>query len=89
MSSATMTLRIDNDLKERLEKLAYATHRSKSFLAAEAISEYIKLHEWQIKEIKAGIAEADAGKLIDHSEVVQRWEKKYAHTMDRKRNSKS
>lgn len=35
----------------------------------EAISEYLKLHEWQISEIKKGIAEAEAGQLFDHNHV--------------------
>ena len=35
--STTMTVRIENDVKDRLEGLAAATQRSKSFLAAEAI----------------------------------------------------
>ncbi len=36
-----------------------------------------KLEEWQIEEIKKGIAEADAGDLIDHSEILKHWQKKY------------
>ena len=35
--STTMTVRLDDDVKDRLEVLAEATQRSKSFLAAEAI----------------------------------------------------
>ncbi len=85
MASATMTVRLDDGIKERLETLANITHRSKSFLAAEAILEYLKIQEWQIKEIKKGIAEADAGQLIDHDKVVKYWEKKRADSMDEKR----
>ena len=78
MASATMTVRLDSQLKGRLDKLAGLTHRSKSFLAAEAISEYIAIQEWQISEIKNGIAEADSGQLIDHSALVKYWKKKHA-----------
>ena len=39
----------------------------------------------KISEIKKGIAEANAGQLIDHSSIVQHWEKKYAHSLDKKR----
>lgn len=31
------------------------------------------LEAWQIEEIKKGIAEADAGDLINHSEILKRW----------------
>lgn len=76
MTSLTMTVRLDDQLKSRLEKLAAVTHRSKSFLAVEAIAEYLKTQEWQISEIKKGIAEADAEYLVDHSKVSKYWEQK-------------
>src|SRR5947207_2090425 len=59
--STTMTVRIDDDVKDRLDVLAEATQRSKSFLAAEAIREYVELNEWQIHETRAALKEADAG----------------------------
>ncbi len=68
-STTTMTIRLEPDLKDRLDQLAAATHRSKSFLAAEAIREFIELHEWQIQEIKAAIKEADAGDFASDEEV--------------------
>ena len=89
MSSITMTVRLDSKLKTRLSKLANATSRTPSYLASEAISEYLKNHEWQLSEIKKGIAEADAEQLIDHKEIVKMWEKKYARSLDKKRKSKS
>ena len=36
--STTMTVRLEDDVKDRLDVLAEATQRSKSFLAAEALS---------------------------------------------------
>lgn len=88
MNSATMTVRLDNLLKSRLEKLAELTHRSKSFLAADAISKYLELQEWQLNEIKKGIAEADAGELVDHSSIVKYWENKGANSVDKKSRRK-
>ncbi|MBL4868849.1 MAG: CopG family ribbon-helix-helix protein [Pseudomonadales bacterium] len=64
-----MTIRLEPDLKSRLDQLAEATHRSKSFLAAEAIREFVELNEWQVQEIKEAIKEADAGDLASDSEV--------------------
>ena len=85
MSSALMTVRLDSKLKNRLEKLAKSTDRSKSFLAAEAISYYVKMQEWQIGEIKKGILEADNGQLIEHTALRKKWEKKRADSMGKKR----
>jgi RHH-type transcriptional regulator, rel operon repressor / antitoxin RelB len=59
--STTMTIRLEPELKRRLDQLADATHRSKSFLAAEAIRDFIELNEWQIQEIQEAIKEADNG----------------------------
>ncbi|MBK8973349.1 MAG: CopG family ribbon-helix-helix protein [Hahellaceae bacterium] len=57
--STTMTIRLEPELKQRLDQLAEATQRSKSFLATEAIRDFIELNEWQIQEIKAALNEAD------------------------------
>jgi predicted transcriptional regulator len=68
--STTMTLRLEDDVKTRLDKLADATQRSKSFLAAEAIREYVENNEWQIREIKAALKEANAGDFAGDAEVA-------------------
>ncbi|MGM0614614.1 CopG family ribbon-helix-helix protein [Halomonas sp. CH40] len=67
--STTMTIRLEVDLKQRLEQLAEATHRSKSFLAAEALRDFIELNEWQIQEIEGAIKEADNGDFASDQDV--------------------
>ena len=67
--STTMTVRLENDVKDRLDALAEATQRSKSFLAAEAIRSYVEHNEWQIGEIQAALKEADAGDFAGDEEV--------------------
>ena len=67
--STTMTIRLEPELKSRLDKLSVATHRSKSFLAAEAVREFIELNEWQIDEIKAAVKEADTGDFASEQEI--------------------
>jgi RHH-type rel operon transcriptional repressor/antitoxin RelB len=60
-----------------VDKLAAATRRSRSFLAAEAIQEYVALNSWQIEEIQKGLAEAERGQFESESEV-KRVAKKWA-----------
>ena len=67
--TATMTIRLEPDLKERLEALADATRRSKSFLAAEAIRDYVAVNEWQVAEIQEAVAEADRGEFASEETV--------------------
>ncbi len=73
--STTMTIRLDDDLKLRLEKLADSTHRSKSFLATEAIRDFIELNEWQVQEIKTAISEADKGEFAADEAVESTFKK--------------
>ena len=67
----TLSVRIDAATKRRLDALARRSKRSKSFLAAEAIAAYIEAEEWQTGEILAGIADADAGRVVSHDRVVK------------------
>ena len=64
-----MTIRLEPELKSRLDKLSASTHRSKSFLAAEAVREFIEINEWQIEEIEQAIKEADDGDFAHDQEV--------------------
>lgn len=73
-----MTVRVEPEVKTKLDKLAKATARTKSFLIADAIREYVELNEWQIEAIQEGIRQADAGKLITHDKLKKKWERKLA-----------
>ena len=72
MSSTTVSVRINPAIKKRLEKLAKSTGRSRSFLAAEAINEYLDLNEWQVAGIQKAMASLDRGKGVPH-ERVKEW----------------
>ncbi len=75
-STIPMTVRVPAEMKERLERLAEATSRSKSWLATDALGRYLELEEWQIAETQAGLREADAGDFASDAEVqavFSRW----------------
>ncbi len=72
MASSTLTIRVDEQDKARLEALARSTGRSRSFLAAEAIAEYLAVNEWQIAGIKAAIDDLDRGERFEH-EAGRKW----------------
>lgn len=69
METTTLTLRLPSAIKEQLDKLADATHRSKSYLAGEAIRQYLDLETWQIGEIQQALKEADASDFASDNEV--------------------
>lgn len=68
----SLTVRIDDKTKHRLEKLAKSTCRTKSNLITYAIKDYLEVNEWQVQEIKKGIKEADTGHLINHEDVLKK-----------------
>ena len=68
--STTMTVRLEDELKDRLDRLADSTNRSRSYLAAEAIREFVETNEWQIAEIRAALKEADTGDFASEKDVA-------------------
>jgi len=65
-----MTIRLEDEVRDRLDQLAEATQRSRSFLAAEAIRAFVETNEWQIGEIRAALQEADAGDFASDKDIV-------------------
>ena len=73
--SEPVTLRLDPDVRKRLDKPAKATDRSRAALAAEAVRQYVELNEWQIAAIQDGVRDADNGRFIAHAQLKSKWEK--------------
>ncbi len=46
LTSVTLTIRLDPEVKQRLVKIAKHDHRPQSLLAAEAVEAYVKNREW-------------------------------------------
>lgn len=70
----TISCRLPTGTKQRIEELAKATRRSKTFVIEEAISSYLALNEWQIKGILEGLEEVKAGATTPHETVLAKWE---------------
>jgi predicted transcriptional regulator len=69
MSSTTVTVRVERNVKNRLEKLAKSTGRTRSFLAAEALNAYLDVNEWQVAGVKQAMASLDRGEGVSHEDV--------------------
>ncbi|MNI74034.1 Ribbon-helix-helix protein, copG family [compost metagenome] len=66
---SVMSLRLPDEIADTLASLAKATGRSKSFLAVDALREYLARETWQIEEIQQALKEADAGDFASDEEV--------------------
>lgn len=64
------TVRVANDIAEKLDKLAAKMDRSRAYVAAQAIEDFVAREEWQLAEIEAGLAEARAGDFASGDEVA-------------------
>lgn len=79
----TLSIRLDSDTKKRLDELAKRSRRSKSFLAAEAITAFVDSEEWQLGEIHKGIEDLDAGQTVSHEKVTT-WLRSWGKAGERK-----
>lgn len=62
---ATITFHTTLENKERLERLAVATRRSRSFLSNEALLKYLEAEEDFIASVERGHADMQAGRIHD------------------------
>lgn len=67
------SIRLPNGTKERLQALADALGRTKSFLVQDAVEKYLESEAWQIRAIQEGIKAADDGKVIPYRDIKLEW----------------
>ena len=79
----TLSIRIDAETKQRLDALARRSRRSKSFLAAEAITAYVQSEEWQLGEIQRGLSDLESGHDVAHDKVSE-WMRSWGKRTEKK-----
>jgi predicted transcriptional regulator len=72
MSSTTLTVRVSPELKKRLGRLANHTKRTKSYLAGEAINDFVERELAIVEGIKRGLDDMHAGRVVPHKEAMRR-----------------
>jgi predicted transcriptional regulator len=70
MSAKTTSIRLDEKTLRRLDRLAHAMDRPRSWVLEQAIEHYLDYEEWFVREVERGIAEADRGHLVSHEDVI-------------------
>jgi predicted transcriptional regulator len=76
MEKQTISFRLESEKVSALDTLANSLDRDRSYLLGEAVQAYLETQQWQLEQIRAGIAEADAGRVVDHRRVkamASRW----------------
>jgi len=68
-SARTIKVRVPEAIFYQLEEIAHATAPTKNYVTLAALSHYLGSQRWQIRDIEAGIAEADQGAFATQAEV--------------------
>lgn len=70
ITMSAFTVRVPDKTAERLDQLAEKQDRSRSYMAAKAIEDFVAREEWQLAEIEAGLAEAEAVQFASSEDVA-------------------
>ena len=66
-----ISLRVDDDTRARLDKIAERMDRPRAWVALEGIKQFLDYQEWFVRSVEKAISEADAGgPFVSHDEVV-------------------
>lgn len=71
LKDSQLSLRLPNDLKDRMEAYAQLTGRTKSYVATEALGSYLEWRIPQIEDLKAAVLAADEGDFASDDEVAK------------------
>jgi predicted transcriptional regulator len=77
------TVRLSQDVADKLDDIASKSDRSRSYVAAQAISDFVAREASHVAEIEAGLAEAHRGDFASAADVAAVLEK-YAGTAEAK-----
>lgn len=72
MATVPLSLRIDSDVKDRIEDEAKQTDCSSSYIVVQAIKQYLNKQNYKKEALKVAIAKADEGKFISQ-ESMREW----------------
>lgn len=63
------TVRLQEETASKLDRIAQRLDRSRAYVAAQAIEDFVAREEWQLAEIEAGLTEANNGQFASDAEV--------------------
>ena len=70
MPATVLSVRVPDELNDQLDTLSRATKRSRSWLATEALGDYVRRNAWKARELHEAVAEADKGSFVSHEAMV-------------------
>ncbi|MBG6288638.1 MULTISPECIES: CopG family ribbon-helix-helix protein [Pseudomonas] len=71
--TTVVSFRADDSLVAALDQLARATHRDRPYHLRQALAQYLERQSWHVAAIDEGVADADAGHLLEHAAIEGKW----------------
>jgi predicted transcriptional regulator len=68
--TTTLTVRLPSRVKKRLGRLAAHTKRTRSYLAGEAIADFVEREMAIVESIQEGLDDVKAGRVVAHEQVM-------------------
>jgi predicted transcriptional regulator len=70
MSMKSISFRTDSAYVDDLDSLAAAQKRDRTYVLNEAVEQYLAVQKHHLSLIREGLADAEAGRLTSHEDVV-------------------
>lgn len=84
-NSETLTVRVPAEVKRQLGRLAGHTRRTKSYLAGEAIADFVARELAIIEGIQGGLEDMRAGRVVPHAKAMRRLKRAVARASAKKK----
>jgi len=81
-----IALRLEPEIQRHLDQVAKAWGRNWAFVATAAVRDYVAVNEWQIKEIRKALEEAEREDFAKEQQVrrtVRKWRGRKRANRDR------
>ncbi len=79
MSTRVLTAHIPVELAEQVDEIAERIDRPRGWIVKQALAAWVSLEEKRHQRTLEGLADVDAGRVVDHAEV-EAWAKHIART---------
>lgn len=66
---SAFTVRLADETTSKLDQIAEKLDRSRAYVAAQAIEDFVAREQWQLAEIEAGLLEATQGNFANEADV--------------------
>ena len=67
---SAFTVRLPDNVTKKLDALASKMDRSRSYVAAQAIEDFVAREAWQLADIEGGLREAENSEFATRAEVA-------------------